>query len=199
MTLCFGGKFELGDRIGSGSFGEIFLTKNVHNDEVLATKLENINKKVTKSQLRREAKIYQLLHGCPGIPSVKWFGETAEENLLVMDLLGQSLEDLFNYCGRKFSLKTVLLLAYELVARIETVHSQGKLIHRDIKPENFLMGRGKDRHTVYIIDFGLSKHYCNPRTGTHIPCKEGNSLTGTARYASLNAHRGQGEHVYTAY
>lgn len=109
-----------------------------------------------------------------------------------MDLLGQSLEDLFNYCNRQFSLKTVLLLAYELVSRIEIVHSQGKLIHRDIKPENFLMGRGKDRHTVYIIDFGLAKYYCNPRTGRHVPSKEGNSLTGTARYASLNAHRGQG-------
>lgn len=63
MTFCFGEKFELGERIGSGSFGEIYLTKNVHNDEVLATKLEKITKKGSKSQLRREAKIYQLLHG----------------------------------------------------------------------------------------------------------------------------------------
>lgn len=127
-----------------------------------------------------------------GVPSVKWFGELADKNLLVMELLGQSLEDLFNYCDRTFSLKTILLLAYELVSRIESVHSIGKLLHRDIKPENFLIGRGRDRHTVYIIDFGLAKLYSNPETGEHIPCKEGNSLTGTARYASINAHHGLG-------
>ena len=123
---------------------------------------------------------------------MKWFGETPDKYLLVMELLGQSLEDLFNYCGRVFSLKTTLLLAYELVSRVESVHSVGKLLHRDIKPENFLIGRGRERHTVYIIDFGLAKHYCNPDTGKHIPLKEGNSLTGTARYASINAHLGLG-------
>lgn len=107
-----------------------------------------------------------------------------------MDLLGKSLEDLFNYCERKFSLKTVLVIAYELVCRIETIHNKGKLVHRDIKPENFLMGRGRDRHTVYVIDFGLAKQFANPRTGKHIPCRGGYSLTGTARYASIHAHEG---------
>ncbi len=110
-----------------------------------------------------------------------------------MDLLGRSLEDLFNYCNRKFSLKTVLVLAYELMCRIETIHNKGKIVHRDIKPENFLMGRGRDRHTVYIIDFGLAKLFQNPRTGKHIPRKQGYSLTGTARYASVNAHLGSGK------
>lgn len=110
-----------------------------------------------------------------------------------MDLLGRSLEDLFNYCNRKFSLKTVLVLAYELMCRIETIHNKGKIVHRDIKPENFLMGRGRDRHTVYIIDFGLAKLFQNPRTGKHLPRKQGYSLTGTARYASVNAHLGSGK------
>lgn len=109
-----------------------------------------------------------------------------------MNLLGRSLEDLFNFCGRKFSLKTVVVIACELITRIETIHTKGKLIHRDIKPENFLMGRGRDRQTVFIIDFGLAKLYENPRTQKHIPSKEGYSLTGTARYASIHAHIGQG-------
>jgi serine/threonine protein kinase len=125
-----------------------------------------------------------------GIPRVRWFGEGPDKNWMVMDLLGKSLEDLFNYCERKFSLKTVLVVAYELICRIETIHSKGKIVHRDIKPENFLMGRGRDRHTVYIIDFGLSKQYCNPRTGKHIQQRGGYSLTGTARYASVHAHEG---------
>lgn len=128
-----------------------------------------------------------------GITKVRWLGLSTDRNYLVMDLLGRSLEDLFNYCDRKFTLKTVLVIAYELVCRIETIHNFGKLIHRDIKPENFLMGRGRDRHTVYIIDFGLAKLFQNPRTGKHIPKKEGYSLTGTARYASANAHKGLGK------
>lgn len=111
-----------------------------------------------------------------------------------MDLLGRSLEDLFNFCGRKFSLKTVAVIACELICRIETIHNLGKLVHRDIKPDNFLMGRGRDRHTVFIIDFGLAKLFQNPRNGKHIPMKEGYSLTGTARYASINAHLGLGKH-----
>jgi serine/threonine protein kinase len=127
-----------------------------------------------------------------GIPKIRWFGLGTEKNWLVMDLLGRSLEDLFNFCNRKFTLKTVLVLAYELMCRIEVIHSKGKLIHRDIKPENFLMGRGRDRHTVYVIDFGLAKLYQNPHTGRHIPFKQGYSLTGTARYASVNAHLGYG-------
>jgi serine/threonine protein kinase len=118
---------------------------------------------------------------------------------MVMDLLGRSLEDLFNFCNRKFSLKTVLVLAYELMCRIETIHSKGKLVHRDIKPENFLMGRGRDRHTVYLIDFGLAKLYENPRTGNHIPFKQGYSLTGTARYASVNAHLGCGKSIFMSF
>ncbi len=85
------------------------------------------------------------------------------------------------------------MLSYELISRIETIHNRGKLVHRDIKPENFLMGRGRDRHTVYVIDFGLAKLYQSPKTGKHIPLKEGYSLTGTARYASINAHHGRGK------
>lgn len=124
---------------------------------------------------------------------MRWLGLGEKVNFLVIDLLGRSLEDLFNYCGRKFSLKTVLVIACELISRIETVHSRGKLVHRDIKPENFLMGRGRDRQTIFIIDFGLSKLFENPNTGRHVPMKKGYSLTGTARYASLNAHHGIGK------
>ena len=128
-----------------------------------------------------------------GVPKIRWLGLFQDRKMLVMDLLGRSLEDLFNYCNRIFTLKTVLVVGYELLCRIETIHKKGHLLHRDIKPENFLMGRGRDRHTVYIIDFGLTKLYANPRTSKHIPNKSGYSLTGTARYASINAHLGYGK------
>jgi serine/threonine protein kinase len=76
-----------------------------------------------------------------GIPAVKWFGSEGDYNVLVIDLLGPSLEDLFNYCGKKFSLKSVLMLADQMLHRLEYMHSRS-YIHRDVKPDNFLIGTG---------------------------------------------------------
>jgi serine/threonine protein kinase len=136
-----------------------------------------------------EAKLYNALQGGTGIANIKWCGIDGEENVLVIDLLGPSLEDLFVYCGRRFSLKTVLMLADQMITRIEFLHSKGYL-HRDIKPDNFLMGLGRKANQVYIIDFGLAKRYRDSTTNRHIPYRENKNLTGTARYASCNTHLG---------
>ncbi|KAL6850219.1 hypothetical protein ACP4OV_020846 [Aristida adscensionis] len=187
MDRIVGGKFKLGRKIGSGSFGEIFLATDIDTYEIVAVKIES--SKTKHPQLFYEAKLYKALQGGSGIANVKWCGVDGEENVLVIDLLGPSLEDLFVYCGRKFTLKTVLMLADQMITRIEFIHSKGYL-HRDIKPDNFLMGLGRKANQVYIIDFGLAKRYRDSTTNRHIPYRENKNLTGTARYASCNTHLG---------
>ncbi|KAK4531009.1 hypothetical protein CCYA_CCYA06G1866 [Cyanidiococcus yangmingshanensis] len=194
VELRVGGKWRLGRKIGSGSFGDIYLGTNVYTGEEVAIKLEST--KTRHPQLSYESKIYRYLGTNPatgqpavGIPQVHWYGTEGDFNILAMQLLGPSLEDLFNFCHRRFSLKTVLMLADQMIQRIEYVHSRS-FIHRDIKPDNFLMGLGRDSNVVFLIDFGLAKKYRDPRTLVHIPYRENKNLTGTARYASINTHLG---------
>ena len=88
-------------------------------------------------------------------------------------------------CTEKtFEDKYFLIFQIKILRRI---HRKG-LLHRDIKPENFVIGAGSRRRSLYIIDFGMSKHYVVDNR--HIPYKENKTLTGTARYASINTHKG---------
>ncbi|KAK7453495.1 serine/threonine protein kinase [Stygiomarasmius scandens] len=187
----FGGKYRLGKKIGSGSFGDVYLGINIISGEEVAIKLESV--KIQTPQLKYEYRVYKELAGGVGIPFVRWFGAGAggDHNVMVLDLLGSSLEDLFNSCNRKFSLKTVLLLADQLlkISRVEFIHSRD-FVHRDIKPENLLMGMGQRGDQVYVIDFGLAKKFIHPTTRLHISYRENKKLTGSALYSSLNTQLG---------
>lgn len=180
-------KYKVGRKIGSGSFGEIHLGTDAMTGDNLAIKFEPLRSR--HPQLLYEAKLYRVLSGGVGIPIVHWYGVEDSYSVMVLDLLGPSLEDLFNFSHRQFSLKTVLMLADQMINRVEYCHAKS-ILHRDIKPDNFLVGVGAKSTQVHIIDFGLAKRFRDPKTQQHIPYREKKSLTGTARYASVNTHLG---------
>lgn len=187
MDLRVGGKYKLKKKLGSGAFGDIYLATDIKKNTEVAVKLEPVKTKFP--QLLYETKLYKLFAGGNGIPKIYWYGTEGDYNVMVMELLGPSLEDLVKHCENKLSIKTVLMLADQMIQRIEYIHAKN-FLHRDIKPDNFLIGLNKKAHMVYVIDFGLAKRFRNAKTGDHIPYRDGKSLTGTARYASVNTHLG---------
>lgn len=185
-------RFRIVRHLGGGAFGEVYVGLDMVTEEYVAMKLEPI---LTMHQphLQHEARLYHYLTRglvTVGIPRLRYFGREGDFNVLVMDLLGPSLEDLFDFCGRTFSLKTICMIVEQMISRLEYFHNLAYL-HRDLKPENFVMGVGRRAHHVYLIDLGLAKRWRDPRTGEHIPYLDGKALTGTARYVSINTHLGQ--------
>lgn len=182
--------YKIGKKIGEGLFGVIFEGTNIINGVPVAIKFEP--RKTEAPQLRDEYRTYKHLQGLEGIPNAYYFGQEGLHNILVIDLLGPSLEDLFDWCGRLFTVKTVVQVAIQMLNLVEEVHRHD-LIYRDIKPDNFLIGRQgmPDENKVHLIDFGMAKQYRDLRTKQHIPYREKKLLSGTARYMSINTHLGR--------
>lgn len=185
-----GGRFEFGTKIGSGSFGSVYYGLDTTNDREVAIKVEASNAK--SPQLEYESKLYKVLGSCRGLPTIHWYGQESGCSVLVLDLLGPSLQDLLVYCDGKFSLKTVLQLGHQVLDIIQYVHSCC-FLHRDLKPANFLVGRGENACQVHLIDFGLAKRFYSSKSGVHIPYRHRKTrgIIGSARYASVSAHEGK--------
>ena len=179
-------KYEIVKKIGSGSFGNVYKAIDKSTNEFVAIKIEDNNKnKVLR--LEYEMELYKELDNIVGVPNIKYYSTIDEHNILIMDFLGPSLDDLFEFCECKFSLKTVCMIALQILDRIESIHTHN-IIHRDIKPDNFLIGTGKTKNKIYIIDFGLSKTIIS--NDKHIEYKKSKSFTGSFRYSSIRNHKG---------
>ena len=181
----FFNKYTLIKKLGEGSFGSIYSAKSQKN--WYAIKLENKNR--GQNLLENEAYIMSYLHG-KRIPIIKSFGYSGDYNVLVMELMGKSLEEIFeNLPIKKMTVNCVGKLGLQMVEILEYIHNK-HIIHRDIKPDNFVMGKGEKSKYLYLLDFGLAKKYRSSTTLKHYPMIKKKNLTGTARYASINALNG---------
>jgi len=175
-------KYVLLEKIGEGSFGEIYKGLNYRTKEEVAIKIEKKDNNDTNI-LKNESTIYKYLLGTQGIPIIKWYGRYENKSYMVINLLGKSLQSTI-YEFKRFSLNTVLHIGIKLLTLLKSIHEKG-LIHRDIKPENFLFDN--DYKNLFLIDFGMCKSYISD--GNHIEIKNTSGLIGSLTYASINTHR----------
>jgi casein kinase I family protein HRR25 len=176
--------YEIIKKIGTGAFGVVYKAKDKLTGELVAIKVEEIK---NTSRLDYEYRLYKEIDDNVGFPEIIDFRKTKKNYICVMECLGPSLEDLFDFCDKRFSLKTTLMIGIQILNRIESIHNIG-IIHRDIKPDNFLIGLGKNKSRIYLIDFGLSKRYIID--GNHLEYSTDKSFTGSFRYSSIRNHRG---------
>jgi len=185
LNTVFFNKYRLVEKLGEGTFGMIFKCEST--DGLCAFKFEK-KRYGRRSLLKAESEVMIELKGF-GIPKIISYIENDDYNIMIMELLGKSLEVLAQqYADEKLSLKTCCMLGIEMLKILKKVHDN-HFIHRDIKPDNFAIGYS-DQSQLYLIDFGLAKQYRNAKTLQQKPMQKNKKLTGTARYASINALRG---------
>ena len=175
-------KYQCISKIGKGAFGSVY--KATYNNQDYAIKFEIKNK--SNNLLENEAAIMDYLQGT-NIPHVELYSSTVDYNILVMELLGKSLGH-YQKKLNNFSLKTICMLGDQILNILEYIHDH-HIVHRDIKPDNFCMGLNNSK-IVYLVDFGLAKKYRSSSTLMHYPLINKKKLTGTPRYASINALKG---------
>lgn len=184
------GQWELRDKLGTGGFGAVYRAVHIRTGTPAAVKVAH--GKHGDEVLRAEHRVYAALRNTSteivGVPRALYFGRDLDETVLVMELLGKSLDRALTDCAGRFSLKTTLMVGVQMLRRLQLVHHKG-FIHRDVKPENMIIGR-PDNDRVYLVDFGVTKKYRDYTSRKHVPPDQARTIVGSVMYISLNAHKG---------
>jgi serine/threonine protein kinase len=144
----------------------------------------------SKRALERELLYLSKLQDSRFFPALIDAGQTLTHVYIVMELLGPSISSLRRLANeRRFSLKTALRLSLAMLQALRAIHAHG-IVHGDVKPGNFLLRPSGGEVPIVLIDFGLSKRFLDPATGLRYPEGPKCGFRGTAKYASLNVHRG---------
>jgi len=193
LPALIGGRYQLGSHIRSGAYGEVYYGLDIHTKELVAVKLEHFTAELP--QLHYEAKVYKTIGGAQGVPRMRWHGKAAGYTVLVIDLLGHSLKELFDYSKDhstdELRHQLILTVGLKTIDLLEYLHNK-KFVHRDLKLENLLCALDITQpFDVSLIDFGLAKKYCCSSTGSHIPYRnDKTTFTGNQLFGSINSHVG---------
>lgn len=193
--------YRLDRKLGKGGFGQVYVGRRVTggsgrtgpNAVEVALKFEHRNSKGCSYGPPFEWQVYSTLNGCYGIPLVHYKGRQGDYYILVMDMLGPSLWDVWNSNNQMLSEEMVSCIAVEAISILQQLHFKG-FVHGDVKPENFLLGQpgSSDAKKLYLVDLGLASRWRDSSSGHHVDYdQKPDVFRGTVRYASVHAHLGR--------
>ncbi|KAJ6349458.1 hypothetical protein OIU77_006938 [Salix suchowensis] len=169
--------YKVERKLGKGGFGQVYVGRRVSGgsdrtgpDAIeVALKFEHRNSKGCNYGPPYEWQVYNTLNGCYGIPWVHYKGRQGDFYILVMDILGPSLWDVWNSLGQSMSPNMAACIAVEAISILEKLHIKG-FVHGDVKPENFLLGQpgSADEKKLYLIDLGLASRWKDASSGQHV-------------------------------
>ncbi|MQM02474.1 hypothetical protein Taro_035236 [Colocasia esculenta] len=195
--------YKLERKLGKGGFGQVYVGRRISgtnlNDRMaqgaveVALKFEHRSSKGCNYGPPYEWQVYNTLGGVHGVPRVHFKGRQGDYYVMVMDMLGPSLWDVWNNNAHTMSIEMVACIAIEAISILEKVHSKG-YVHGDVKPENFLLGPPgtSDEKKLFLVDLGLATRWKDTSTGQHVEYDQRPDVfRGTVRYASVHAHLGR--------
>ncbi|KAL0900190.1 hypothetical protein Bca101_084151 [Brassica carinata] len=195
--------YKVERKLGKGGFGQVFVGRRISggNDRgagasilEVALKFEHRSSKGCNYGPPHEWQVYNTLGGSHGVPRVHYKGRQGDYYIMVMDILGPSLWDIWNTSGQAMSSEMVACIAVESLSILEKMHAKG-YVHGDVKPENFLLGQPStsQEKKLFLVDLGLATKWREGGgSGQHVEYDQRPDMfRGTVRYASAHAHLGR--------
>ncbi|CAL5206525.1 unnamed protein product [Lathyrus oleraceus] len=188
--------YRVDRKLGKGGFGQVYVGRRIGAGAgalEIALKFEHKSSKGCNYGPPSEWQVYNVLGGSHGVPRVHYKGRQGDFYIMVMDILGPSLWDVWNNKTHTMSAEMVACIAIEAISILEKMHSRG-YVHGDVKPENFLLGcpGTHEEKKLFLVDLGLASRWRDNSTGLHVEYDQRPDVfRGTVRYASVHAHLGR--------